>query len=71
MYRNKSRVIVIIAIILSFHSIDFLLQYSFHDADAQPIHSQSHHLGDIIKTHATKIHHNIIIAIISTSLISK
>ena len=51
--------------------MDFLLQYSFQEADAHQIPSQSHHLGDIIKIHVTKIHHNITIAIISATFIVK
>ena len=58
-----------IAIIFNFHSIDFLLPYSFQAAENQPIQSQIHPLGDIIKTDAIKIHHNTTKAIISTVFI--
>ena len=58
-----------IAAIFNFHSIDFLLQYSFHHAENQPIHNQIHPLGDIIKTQAIKTHHNITKARISNVFI--
>ena len=51
------------ATIFNFHSIDFLLQYSFHHAEKPPIQSQIHHFGDIINTHATKTHQSINIRI--------
>jgi len=44
----------IIAICFSFHSIDFLLQYSF-DPDIPPIHNHKPHLGDIINTDHTNV----------------
>ena len=52
--------------------MDFLLPYSFHHhAENHPIQSQIHHLGDIIKTHAIKIHHNITRATTNTVFITK
>ena len=59
------------AINFNFHSIDFLLPYSFHPAENPHIQSQIHHFGDIIKTDAINTHHNITKAIISTVFISQ
>ena len=59
------------AAIFNFHSIDFLLQYSFHHAENPQIQSQIHHFGDIIKTLAIKTHHNITKAITSTVFITQ
>ena len=69
MHTHTNKIPETIATIFNFHSIDFLLPYSFHPAEKPPIQSQIHHFGDIIKTLAIKTHHNITKAIISTDLI--
>lgn len=66
-----NRIHAIIAISFNFHSIDFLLPYSFHHAAAPPIQSQIPPFGDIIKTHAIKTIHNITKATISAVFITK
>ena len=66
---QTNRIPVTIATIFNFHSIDFLLPYSFHHAENHHIHIPIHHFGDIIKTHAINTHHNITIAIINAVFI--
>jgi hypothetical protein len=52
--------------IFNFHSIDFLLPYSFHQAENPQIHIPIHHFGDIIKTDAINTHQSITITMVRT-----
>ena len=53
----------------NFHSIDFLLPYSFHHAENPPIQSQIHPFGDIIKTDAINTHQSITMIMIRAAFI--
>ena len=60
----KNVTAAIMAVFLSFHSSDFLLQYSFHQL-APHIHNQIPHFGDIITIDHIKIIQDKIIKTIS------
>ena len=53
----------------NFHSIDFLLPYSFHHAENHHIHIPIHHFGDIIKTDAINTHQSTTIIMIRAAFI--